>query len=145
MKASSIFGSFAVALVASLAVFSASLLTGCSGQSSTASVASADDALWCKEHGVEEKYCVLCHPEIREEGDLLLCPEHGNIPEAICTACHPELKEQYEACPHDLPTAFCPKCSPEFAAAQESGGAGGGEHHHDHQHDHGHEEQGEKS
>jgi hypothetical protein len=87
---------------------------GCGSQEGgVTATAAADEALWCKEHGVEEKYCVLCHPEIREDPDMLLCAEHGDIPEAICTACHPELKEKYETCPHELPTAFCPKCSPE--------------------------------
>ena len=117
-------------------------LTGCSKEPSTpqAAVASADEGLWCKEHGVEEKYCVLCHPEIQDDPDLLLCKEHGNIPEAICTACHPELKEKYEACPHDLPKAFCPECSPEFAAFQKGESTGSPEH--DHDDDHQHEESG---
>lgn len=112
-------------------------VVGCSGSNPGSSEASADNALWCKEHGVEEKYCVLCHPEIKEDGEMLLCKEHGNIPEAICIACHPELKEKYEACPHDLPKAFCPKCSPEFAAtlSEEEKAASetlSGEHDHEH-------------
>lgn len=89
--------------------------------------ATADEALWCKEHGVEEKYCVICHPEIKENSDMLLCPEHGNIPEAICTACHPELKDKYETCPHELPPAFCPNCAEQDGEQHDHG--------HDHQHD----------
>lgn len=122
----------------------AAAVSGCTGGSAD----STEAALWCEEHGVEEKYCVLCHPEIRENSDLLLCPEHGNIPEAICTACHPELKEKYESCPHDLPTAFCPKCSPEFAATLKDGDAAGhghGEHDHDHDHGHDHGSEGDES
>ncbi len=70
-----------------------------------------DYGLYCKEHGVPEKFCTLCHPELKEK--LLLCPEHGNIPEDICTLCHPEVKEKHdvEVCPeHGLPKHFCVKC-----------------------------------
>lgn len=66
--------------------------------------------LWCQEHGVEEKFCILCHPEIKNDPSILLCKEHFDIPEAICTACHPELKAKYKTCPHELPVAFCPQC-----------------------------------
>jgi cobalt-zinc-cadmium efflux system membrane fusion protein len=55
---------------------------------SMAKAEKADYGLYCKEHGVPEKFCMLCHPELKEK--LLLCPEHGNIPEDICTKCHPE-------------------------------------------------------
>ena len=73
----------------------------------------AEDAgLYCKEHGVPEKFCTLCHKEL--EGTLMLCKEHGNIPEDICTLCHPEVekKNNIEMCPkgHGLPKHFCKEC-----------------------------------
>ena len=79
----------------------------------TAKAAKADYGLYCKEHGVPEKFCTLCHPELKVT--LLLCPEHGNIPEDVCTKCHPELAEKYDIkpCEHGLPAHFCPKCHPE--------------------------------
>ena len=74
----------------------------------------ADSGLFCKEHGVPEKFCTLCHPELKEK--LLLCTEHGNIPEDICTLCHPERRRRNTtsrcastACPKH----FCFKCHPE--------------------------------
>jgi membrane fusion protein, heavy metal efflux system len=72
----------------------------------------ADSGLYCKEHGVPEKFCMLCHAKLKEK--LLLCKEHGNIPEDICTLCRPEVqkKHQIEMCPkgHGLPKYFCVKC-----------------------------------
>src|SRR3954464_3173808 len=68
----------------------------------------ADYGLYCKEHGVPEKFCTLCHPELKEK--FLLCKEHGDIPEDICTLCHPEVAKKYnitELCPHGLPVHFC--------------------------------------
>jgi len=82
---------------------------------------STETALQCKEHGVPEKFCTLCHKELKSS--LMLCKEHGNIPEDICTLCHPELKEKYDItmCPkgHGLPRDFCFKCgvNPEASAA----------------------------
>jgi membrane fusion protein, heavy metal efflux system len=75
--------------------------------------AKADYGPYCKEHGVPEKFCTLCHPDLKEK--LLLCPEHGNIPEEICTKCHPENAAKYDIkpCEHGLPEHFCPKCHPE--------------------------------
>jgi cobalt-zinc-cadmium efflux system membrane fusion protein len=73
--------------------------------------ASDDAGLMCREHGVPEAFCTLCHPELKDS--LLLCAEHGDIPEAICTLCHPEAKAKYhlQTCAaHDLPAAFCPEC-----------------------------------
>jgi len=74
--------------------------------------AAADTGLYCKEHGVPEKFCTLCHEELKSK--LQLCKEHGNIPEDICTLCHPEVeaKNQIEMCPngHKLPKHFCFKC-----------------------------------
>lgn len=68
--------------------------------------------LYCKEHGVPEKFCTLCHEELKDK--LLLCKEHGNLPEDICTLCHPEVekKNKIEMCPkgHGLPKHFCPEC-----------------------------------
>lgn len=69
---------------------------------------SADAGLFCKEHGVPEKFCTICHPESKQT--LLLCKEHGDIPEDICTLCHPEVAKKYnitDLCPHGLPKAFC--------------------------------------
>ena len=78
----------------------------------TASVA-ADYGLYCKEHGVPEKFCTLCHAELKDS--LLLCAEHGDIPEDICTLCHPEVEETYDIqmCPegHGLPEHFCNECA----------------------------------
>lgn len=72
----------------------------------------ADDAgLFCKEHGVPEKFCTLCHPDLKDK--LLLCKEHGGIPEDICTLCHPEAAKKYDLkmCKeHGLPEEFCVKC-----------------------------------
>ncbi len=73
--------------------------------------AKEDYGLYCKEHGVPEKFCTLCHAELK--GKLMLCTEHGNIPEDICTLCHKEVKEKYdiEVCPdHGLPKHFCIEC-----------------------------------
>jgi membrane fusion protein, heavy metal efflux system len=71
--------------------------------------------LYCEEHGVPEKFCTLCHPELKDK--LLLCPEHGDIPEDICTLCHPDVekKNDIEMCPkgHGLPKNFCSKCDAE--------------------------------
>lgn len=80
----------------------------------------ADYGLFCKEHGVPEKFCTLCHPELKEK--LLLCTEHGDIPEDVCTLCHPELKKtlNIETCEHDLPKHFCTKCKAEKGDDQSS-------------------------
>jgi cobalt-zinc-cadmium efflux system membrane fusion protein len=68
--------------------------------------------LYCKEHGVPEAFCTLCHEELKDK--LMLCKEHGNIPEDICTLCHPEVQKTHaiEMCPkgHGLPRHFCEKC-----------------------------------
>lgn len=73
--------------------------------------AAEDAGLDCKEHGVPEKFCTLCHKELEDK--LMLCKEHGNIPEDICTLCHPEVAKKYniETCKeHGLPEHFCFKC-----------------------------------
>src|SRR4051794_8268416 len=80
-----------------------------------------DAGLYCEEHGVPEKFCTTCHPDLKEK--LLLCPEHGNIPEDICTLCHPELKEKHdiETCPeHGLPKHFCSRCEEKSGKPQAS-------------------------
>lgn len=83
-----------------------------------ATAANAEDTgLYCKEHGVPEKYCTLCHEELKKT--LLLCKEHGDIPEDICTLCHPEVeaKHKIEMCPngHKLPKHFCMECAKKAA------------------------------
>jgi membrane fusion protein, heavy metal efflux system len=76
----------------------------------------------CEEHGVPEKFCTLCHPELREK--ILLCPEHGDIPEDICTLCHKDAQKKYniKMCPsgHGLPEHFCNKCGKGPSAAADS-------------------------
>jgi cobalt-zinc-cadmium efflux system membrane fusion protein len=112
------------AMIAMAVAAAASLGTGCSqpsaptGAAETASVAGEDAGLYCKEHGVPEKFCTLCHEELKES--LLLCKEHGDIPEDICTLCHPEVEAKYDLamCPegHGLPEHFCSECAREPAA-----------------------------
>jgi cobalt-zinc-cadmium efflux system membrane fusion protein len=74
--------------------------------------AEEEAGLYCKEHGVPEKFCTLCHDELTKT--LVLCKEHGNIPEAICTRCDPEAQKRYNIgmCPrgHGLPGEFCVAC-----------------------------------
>ena len=96
------------------------LASGC-GQSelprehlSASAIQTSEDAgLFCKEHGVPEKFCTICHPELK--GKLLLCKEHGDIPEDICTLCHPEVEKKHSLvmCPkgHGLPEHFCTECA----------------------------------
>src|SRR4051812_20809291 len=55
-----------------------------------AAPAKDEAGLYCKEHGVPEKFCTLCHEELTKT--LLLCKEHGDVPEDICTKCHPEVQ-----------------------------------------------------
>ena len=80
---------------------------------------SDDSGLYCKDHGVPEKFCTICHEELKDK--LMLCKEHGNIPEDICTLCHPEVakKNQIEMCPngHGLPKHFCKECGTGPSAA----------------------------
>lgn len=84
----------------------------------TAASSPADVGLYCKEHGVPEKFCTLCHEELK--GKLVACAEHGGLPEDICTLCHPEAEQKYklEMCPngHKLPKHFCSECSKRPAA-----------------------------
>jgi cobalt-zinc-cadmium efflux system membrane fusion protein len=82
------------------------------GGGAVANPRSAEAGLFCKEHGVPEAFCTLCHEELTKT--LLLCKEHGNIPEDICTLCHPEVQSRYQIamCPkgHGLPEHFCVEC-----------------------------------
>ena len=92
--------------VCALALEAALVLDGCSPKSESAPKAEA----LCR-HEVAERFCPVCHPEVRNDPNILLCKEHGSIPEDICTACHPELKKKYKACAeHDLPPALCEAC-----------------------------------
>lgn len=78
-----------------------------------------DAGLFCKEHGVPEKFCTLCHAELKDK--LLLCAEHGNIPEAICTLCHPENAQKYGitlCAEHGAPESFCVQCNPALGAGE---------------------------
>lgn len=80
---------------------------------------SEDAGLYCEEHGVPEKFCTLCHEELKSS--LLLCKEHGDVPEDICTRCHPELEKKYNIrmCPrgHGLPEHFCYECGKTTSAS----------------------------
>lgn len=106
--------------------FAAALVCGCGDENrpdstspaSQKGASSKDAGLYCKEHGVPEEFCTLCHEELKKS--LLLCKEHGNIPEDICTLCHPEVeaKHKIEMCPngHKLPKHFCMECAKKPAA-----------------------------
>ena len=75
--------------------------------------------LYCKEHGVPEKFCTLCHEELKTT--LTLCKEHGDVPEDVCTLCHPEAEKAYniEMCPkgHGAPKHFCVECGTAHSAS----------------------------
>lgn len=94
------------------------------GAAACAKAAKAEDyGLFCKEHGVPEKFCTICHKELKDK--LLMCAEHGNIPEDICTLCHKENKDKYdiEMCPeHGLPKHFCIKCEEAGKGEKEASG-----------------------
>ena len=81
--------------------------------------AAEDSGLFCEEHGVPERFCTLCHEELKKT--LMLCKEHGDIPEDICTLCHPEVEKKHkiEMCPkgHGLPKHFCAECGTGPSAA----------------------------
>ncbi len=89
-------------------------LVGCSAKSAPPAAAE----LMCNEHGVPERFCIICHPELKSK--LLMCQEHG-VPEEICTICHPEAIEKYglKVCKeHGLPESLCPKCHPALKAGE---------------------------
>lgn len=71
-----------------------------------------DAGLFCREHGVPEKFCTLCHEELKSA--LAVCAEHG-LPEAICTICDREAAARYGLKPlcedHGLPEHFCTLCN----------------------------------
>ena len=75
-----------------------------------------DAGLFCREHGVPEKFCTLCHAELKET--LQACKEHG-LPEAICTICDPTAVARYGltaiCTEHHLPKHFCSGCDPRLA------------------------------
>lgn len=52
----------------------------------------------CKDHGVPEDVCVLCHPKLaaafKKKGDW--CKEH-KVPESQCFACVPGLEAKFKA------------------------------------------------
>lgn len=113
------------ALVSSLSVVVAVVLIGCAvavarpdwlpawarARVGAEEQGTEDAGLFCKEHGVPEKFCTLCHPELKDK--LMLCKEHGDIPEDICTLCHPEMARKYniKVCKeHGLPESFCSLC-----------------------------------
>jgi len=57
-----------------------------------------DHGWWCKEHGMPEKICVQCHPELA--GDYKKKKDWGkehDRPESQCLICHPELKAKFAA------------------------------------------------
>ncbi len=61
----------------------------------TESVVRDANRLWCKEHGVYEDECFICHPELTSKNSEvpsveLYCKEH-RVPEQECGICHPEL------------------------------------------------------
>jgi cobalt-zinc-cadmium efflux system membrane fusion protein len=72
-----------------------------------------DAGLFCREHGVPEKFCTLCHEELKSK--LLMCAEHG-VPEEVCTICHHDAERKYGLkmiCrEHGLPKHLCPQCNP---------------------------------
>ena len=74
---------------------------------------------FCKEHGVPEKFCTLCHADLKSKLDM--CREHG-VPEEICTICHPQAAKKYGIKPicadHGLPKSLCPKCQPSLSGEQ---------------------------
>jgi cobalt-zinc-cadmium efflux system membrane fusion protein len=75
---------------------------------------------FCKEHGVPERFCTLCHDELNST--LAMCREHG-LPEEICTVCHPEAEQKYDLtmmCAHRLPGRLCVQCRAGSTAATES-------------------------
>jgi hypothetical protein len=72
----------------------------------------AGEGAGCARHGVPERFCTICHPDL--QAVLTLCAEHGNIPAEICTLCHPAARRAHriEMCPlgHGLPKHFCARC-----------------------------------
>lgn len=103
-------------------------IAGCSpqgadpGKTPVAAATAAGHEALCK-HEVADRFCPVCHPEIRKDPNVLLCKEHENIPEEICTACHPELKKKYKTCPHELPRLVCGQCAAAAGSPKAAGSA----------------------
>ncbi|MHC5541510.1 hypothetical protein ACYOEI_25090 [Singulisphaera rosea] len=73
-------------LAAAITMIGGLLATGCGQTAPSPSTpvkkaVSTDAGLYCKEHGVPEKFCTLCHEELK--GKLVACKEHGDLPEDI--------------------------------------------------------------
>lgn len=88
---------------------------------SSAKISTEDSGLYCEEHGIPEKFCTLCHEELKKT--LLLCKEHGDAPEDVCTLCHPEVREKHRVrvCKeHGAPEAYCVLCGNGQAAASDA-------------------------
>jgi cobalt-zinc-cadmium efflux system membrane fusion protein len=101
-----------VAAVASLAAVGAIAIgRGREPPAWLSSVWGGGAGLFCREHGVPEKFCTLCHAELKST--LGMCREHG-VPEAVCTVCHPDAEQQYGltmiCAEHRLPKFLCPRC-----------------------------------
>lgn len=107
--------------------------------------------LWCKEHGVYEDECLICHPELAKKAEgasaqeaprdpnRLWCNEHG-LYEDECVICHPELAKApkaeptAQAAPRDPNRLWCNEhgvyedecyvCHPELKEKVQSGKAG---------------------
>ncbi len=90
--------------------------------------------LWCKEHGVYEDECFICHPELESKNrendstDRLWCNEHG-VYEDECFICNPELASKNSEdvskglyCEeHRVPEKECGICHPELTTLLEPG------------------------
>lgn len=106
--------------------------------------------LWCKEHGIYEDECLICHPELAKKAsgasaqdasrdpNRLWCNEHG-LYEDECVICHPELAKApkaeptAQAAPRDPNRLWCKEhgvyedecyiCHPELKEKVQSGKA----------------------
>src|SRR5512135_79750 len=78
--------------------------------------AAEDAGLYCKEHGVPEKFCTLCHPEVAKKYKLQRCKEHG-LPEHFCSQCGQGLSASRNepddgwCAAHGKPEALCQECA----------------------------------
>ena len=90
--------------------------------------------LWCKEHGVYEDECFICHPELEPKNsenyspDRLWCNEHS-VYEDECFICNPELASKNSEdvskglyCEeHRVPEKECGICHPELTTLLKPG------------------------
>lgn len=102
MRLFSITGSFALPLVAVLALFAC----GCTPSEAkkiakadkTGEQASKHDAWWCDEHGIPEDECSMCSSKVanacKAKGDW--CDKH-NRARSQCFICEPALQEVFAA------------------------------------------------